>query len=137
MKSDSFLSKENIIAVVGVSASPDKWGYRIYKDLKGAFQEVYAVNPKHMKIDGNECYPDLKSLPRKPDVVITVVPPEAAKGVVREAKALGVRKVWMQPGSESRESVEFCRKNGMECMFNACFVTDGFKKGSHDSGKKR
>lgn len=125
MKTEGFLRKGNVIAVVGVSANPEKWGYKIYKELKTRFREVYAINPKNRGIDGDKCYPDLKSLPRKPDVVITVVPPKVAETVVRTARDIGIRKVWMQPGSESAEAIRFCENNGIECMHDACFVMDG------------
>ncbi len=127
MKTEEFLKKGNTIAVVGVSANPKKWGYGIYKTLKQMFRKVYAVNPRHAEIAGKKCYPDLKSLPEKPDVVITVVPPKVTEKIIRTAKDLGIRKVWMQPGSESRKAVEFCSNNKIECMHNACFVMDGLK----------
>ncbi len=127
MNVEEFLKKENAIAVVGVSANPEKWGYKVYKTLKQMFRKVYAVNPRHAEISGEKCYPDLNSLPEKPDVVITVVPPKVTEEIVRTAKELGIRKIWMQPGSESRGAVEFCRKNRIECVHSSCFVMDGLK----------
>jgi hypothetical protein len=125
MKTEEFLNKKNIIAVVGVSADMEKWGYKIYKTLKEKFREVYAVNPRHAEIEGKRCYPDLRSLPEKPDVVIIVVPPKIAEKIVKTAKELGIRKIWMQPGSESEEVIKFCEKNGIDSVYNACFVMDG------------
>jgi predicted CoA-binding protein len=123
-----FLKKENTIAVVGATTNPEKWGYKVYKALKEHFPSVYPVNPKYKKILGERCYQDLESLPDKPDVVITVVPPKVTDGVVRECRRLGIKMVWMQPGSESRESIGFCGENGIECMHSACFVVDGLKE---------
>jgi predicted CoA-binding protein len=128
MDTGKFLKKGNAIAVVGASANTVKWGYRIYRTLKGTFPRVYAVNPKYNEIMGDRCYTELKSLPERPDVVITVVPPEITKKVVEACRELGIRRVWMQPGSESPDAIEFCRKNRMECVHHACFVVDGLKK---------
>jgi len=125
----NFLKGENVIAVVGATVNPEKWGYKIYKTLSGVFPRVYAVNPRYKEILGDKCYPGLKSLPERPDTVITVVPPRVTEGVVKACRELGIRKVWMQPGSESREAIGFCDKNGIGCMSNACFVVDGLKKG--------
>ena len=127
MKTEKFLRRTNVFAVVGVSINPEKWGYKIYKNLKGVFRKVYAVNPKHRKIGEDGCYPDLKSLPEKPDVVVTVVPPKVTEEIVKGVKELGIRKVWMQPGSESKEAIKFCEKNGIDYIYNACFVMDGLK----------
>ena len=122
-----FLKKGNIIAVVGASRNPEKWGYKIFKKLK-EFYKTYPVNPKYKEIDGTKCYPDLKSLPEKPDVVITVVPPEVTESVVKVCKDLGISMVWMQPGSESQKAIEFCKKNGIKVVYNVCFVVNGLKE---------
>ena len=42
MNPDNFLDKKNKIAIVGVSRSPRKWGYKIYKKLKSAGFSVYS-----------------------------------------------------------------------------------------------
>jgi predicted CoA-binding protein len=123
-----FLRKENVIAVVGATVNPEKWGCKIYRTLRGVFPRVYAVNPRYKEVLGDRCYPDLKSLPEKPDTVITVVPPEVTEAVVKDCRELGIMSVWMQPGSESGKAIAFCSKNGMECMHGACFVVDGLKR---------
>jgi len=123
-----FLKKENILAVVGASPNTEKWGFKVYNTLKRLGFDVYPVNPKHEKIRGNVCYPDLKSLPKKPDVVITVVPPKITEDVVKECRKIGIKKVWMQPGSESQNAVDFCKENGIDVIYNVCFVADGLKE---------
>jgi len=125
---DEFLHKGNKIAVVGVSSDPLKWGRKVYESLKSAGFEAYPINPKHTIIGQDTCYPSLKSLPEKPDVVITVVPPGATGKIVRECKELGIGKVWMQPGSESEDAIEFCKRNNIKVICKACFVVDGLGK---------
>ncbi|MFH7860321.1 MAG: CoA-binding protein, partial [Candidatus Aenigmatarchaeota archaeon] len=96
-----FLNKNNVIAIVGVSRDPEKYGYKVYKDLKEAEYKVYPVNPNASEILGDKCYPNLESLPIKPDVVNIVVPPNITEKIVKECKKLNIKKVWMQPGAES------------------------------------
>ncbi|MBN2042409.1 MAG: CoA-binding protein [Candidatus Aenigmarchaeota archaeon] len=127
-----FLNKENVIAVIGATENKKKWGYKIYKKLKGVFRRVYPVNPKYGKIYGDKCYPGLKSLPEKPDLVITVVPPSVTEKVVEVCGDMNIRKVWMQPGSESEKAINMCREMGIECMHDACFVVDGMKESFKD-----
>ena len=124
-----FLDRKAVVAVVGATVNPDKWGFRVYRALRGTFPRIYAVNPKYRKVLGDRCYPDLESLPERPDTVITVVPPGVTEKVVRECKRLGIGRIWMQPGSESKEAIAFCRRSGIECMSNACFVVDGLRMG--------
>ncbi|NOX71295.1 MAG: CoA-binding protein [Candidatus Micrarchaeota archaeon] len=123
-----FLDRSNKIALVGASANPEKWGYKLYKKLKNAGFSVFPINPKKPVIDGDESFPSLDELPEKPDVVITVVPPHVTEQVVKKCKELGIGKVWMQPGSESDEAIRFCEENGIDTIHHACFVVDGMNE---------
>jgi len=128
MKTDKFLDRNNIIAVVGVSANHDKWSWKIYNGLKSAEFKVYPVNPKYDLIENDICYAKLQTLPKMPDVVITVVPPKVTEQIVKQCKNLKIDKVWMQPGSESEKAINFCKRNNILLIYNACFVFDGLKK---------
>ncbi|MEM2622281.1 MAG: CoA-binding protein, partial [Candidatus Nezhaarchaeales archaeon] len=119
-----FLDRRNVFAVVGASRDPQKYGYQVYRDLKSAGYKVYPVNPNAQEVLGDKCYPSLKELPAKPDVVVTVVPPQVTELVVEECKELGVRKIWMQPGSESERAVEYCEKNNIAVVHGACIMIE-------------
>ncbi len=121
---ERFLDKKNIFAVVGVSRNPEKYGYRVYKDLKQAGYTVYPINPKADMIDDDRCYNSLRRLPKRPDVVDIVVPPNITEEVVKECKELGIKKVWMQPGSESKKAIDFCENNHIEIISNACVMVE-------------
>lgn len=125
---DRFLRNKNIFAIVGVSRDPKKYGHRVYKDLKKAGYNLYPINPNADEILGDKCYHSLKDLPETPDVVITFVPPGITEKIVKESKKLKIKRVWMQPGSESEKSINFCKMNNIEVVYNVCFVVDGLKK---------
>lgn len=120
--------QEKLIAVVGVSADPEKYGHRIFRDLLKAGYNVVGVNPKGEPILGQTIHPNLTSINRsenggeKPHLVITVVKPEVTSTVVDEAHALGIKRIWMQPGSESQEAVKKAKSYSMETVFDACFM---------------
>jgi predicted CoA-binding protein len=121
---NKFLEKTNIFAVVGASRDPEKYGHQVYKDLKGAGYKVYPVNPNAKEILGDKCYPDLKDLPTKPDVVNIVVPPKVTEKTVKTCKMLGITKVWMQPGSESENAIKFCHENGIDVVYGSCVMVE-------------
>jgi hypothetical protein len=121
---NKFLEKTNIFAVVGASRDPEKYGHQVYKDLKGAGYKVYPINPNAKEILGDKCYPDLKDLPTKPDVVNIVVPPKVTEKTVKTCKILGITKVWMQPGSESENAIEFCHENDIDVMYGICVMVE-------------
>jgi predicted CoA-binding protein len=128
----AFLTKKNVFAVVGASRDPRKYGYQVYKDLKNAGYEVYPVNPKAQEILGDKCYPSLENLPVKPDVVDVVVPPKVTEEVVKACKALGITRVWMQPGSESEKAIKFCEENGIDVAYGVCVMIERAKQSSNN-----
>ena len=117
-----FLRKQNVFAVVGVSHDPIKYGHQVYKDLKAAGYVVYPVNPHINEVLGDKCYSSLSDLLEKPDVVDIVVPPHVTEEIVKECKALGIDKVWMQPGSESEQAIKFCENNGIKVVHDVCVM---------------
>jgi hypothetical protein len=128
----AFLSKKNIFAVVGASRDPQKYGYQVYKDLKNAGYEVYAVNPNAEEILGDKCYSSLESLPVKPDVVDIVVPPKVTEYTVETCKKLGIMKVWMQPGSESEKVIKFCKENSIDVVHGVCVMIERAKRSASE-----
>ncbi len=119
-----FLGKENSFAVVGVSRDKKKYGYKIYKNLKEAGYKVYPVNPNCDEIDGCRCYHSLEELPEKPDLVDIVVPPAVAVKIAIKCRELGIKKIWLQPGSESKKVVDFCNENKIEVVCNVCVMLE-------------
>ncbi|MCA9379805.1 CoA-binding protein [Candidatus Dojkabacteria bacterium] len=120
----SLVNKNNKYAVIGVSKNPEKYGYRVFKDLLGAGWEVYPVNPKEDEILGQKVYPKLSNIDKKIDVVIFVVPPQVTLEVLNEIEKLDIKNVWLQPGSESPEAIEYCKKNEINCIHDACIMIE-------------
>ena len=57
------------IAVVGCSNKPDRDSYQIAASLIDRGFDVIPVNPGAAEILGRKCYPDVKSIPKKVDIV--------------------------------------------------------------------
>jgi len=109
-------------AVVGVSDDREKYGNKIYRDLRQAGYQVFAINPKLQTIEGDPCYASLAALPEPPDVVDLVVPPTVSEAVIEECLELGITNVWFQPGSESDTAIAKAQKGGMAVVHNACIM---------------
>jgi predicted CoA-binding protein len=128
---DEFLAK-NKIAVVGVSDRRETGCNLAYRKFKAQGYQVFAVNPRISTYDGEPCYPDLKSLPVKPDAVFILANPGVTDQIVRECADLGISHVWMhcmmgtRPGlaagmsSVSPEAVRICRENGIAVIPGSC-----------------
>jgi predicted CoA-binding protein len=121
---EAFLEKSNVFAVVGASRDPSKYGHQVYRDLRAAGYTVYPVNPNSDEILGDKCYPSLESLPELPQVVDLVVPPKVTNQIVKDCKKLGIEKLWMQPGSESENALNFCKENNIEVVHGVCVMVE-------------
>jgi predicted CoA-binding protein len=59
----AFLAKKRV-AVTGVSRTPKTHGSNnVYKRLRERGYDVFAVNPNADEVEGDQSYPDLKSIP--------------------------------------------------------------------------
>jgi uncharacterized protein len=114
-------------AIIGASNDKQKYGHIILSDLKAASYKVIPINLKEEEILGLKVYPTLtKAITsrEKIDVVVFVIPPPIVIRVLLEVRQLGLKKVWMQPGSESEEAIKFCQDNGIEVIHHACVMVE-------------
>jgi len=81
------------VAVIGASASPDKIGHKILKNIveAGFSGAVYPVNPRGGEILGLEAYPSVLDAPGDVDTVVVVVPSRFVPGVMEECVQKGVK----------------------------------------------
>jgi len=91
------------IAIVGVSRTEKKMGYTIVKELTGKGYETFIVHSDAKEIGGMVCYPNLAALKGKVGGVVVCVPPVQSITVLKDAAAAGIKNVWLQMGSDSKE----------------------------------
>jgi predicted CoA-binding protein len=120
-------------AIVGASTNRAKYGNIVLRNLRDKGFEVLPVNPHEVEIEGEVAYKNLSSLPKDVDGIVTIVPPRVTEQIVRDAKAAGIKRVWMQEGSESEDALRYCRDNRMTAITGACIMvmTSGVKRAAH------
>ena len=128
---EDFLAQKKI-AVVGVSDQRETGCNLAYRKFKEAGYEVSAVNPRIESFEDDPCYPDLGSVPEKPEAVFILTNPKITDQVVEQCVDLGVQHVWMhclmgtKPGlaasmtSVSEEAVRMCKENGIAVIPGTC-----------------
>ncbi|OGO36439.1 MAG: hypothetical protein A2W35_15885 [Chloroflexi bacterium RBG_16_57_11] len=126
-----FLAQKKI-AVVGVSDKRETGCNLAYDKFKATGYQVYAVNPRISTFKGETCYPELKSIPEKPDAVFILTNPKVTQEIVQQCVDLGIKHVWMhcmmgtKPGlasgmtSVSLDAVRMCHENGITVIPGAC-----------------
>ncbi len=120
---DDFLAQKRI-AVFGVSRDSAQAANLVYRNLRKASYEVFAVNPNAAQVEGDPCYADLRSIPGGVDAAVVATTPETTDSVVRACAEQGVSRVWMHrsfgKGSVSAEAAAFCRERGITVIAGAC-----------------
>ena len=126
-----FLAQKRI-AIVGVSDKRETGCNLAYRRFKEAGYAVSAINPRLTTYEGEPCYPDLKSIPGKPEAVFILANPGVAEQIVRQCADLGIRRVWLhcmmgtKPGlaasmtSVSPEAVRLCHEHGIAVIPGSC-----------------
>ena len=112
------------IAVIGVSENREKYGHKIFRDLLNKGYNVVGTNPEGKRVLGKETYRSLEEIPHNIDLVITVVPPSVTEDIVEICKKLGIKRIWMQPGSESETAIKKAKEYGISVTFNRCFMKE-------------
>lgn len=113
------------VAVTGVSRDPKSHGSNVvYKRLRERGYEVFAVNPNAVEVEGDRCYPDLRSVPGGVDAVVIATRPEIAEETMRECVELGIEHVWMHrgpgAGSVSETAADYGRQRGISVIDGGC-----------------
>ncbi len=108
---DRFLSAK-LYAVAGASKRREKYGNKIFRRILQSGRECIPLNPIELEIEGHLAYASLRDLPRVPESLSIVTPPEVTRRVVQEAIAIGVSNIWMQPGAEDDEASQAARDVG-------------------------
>ena len=111
------------IAVVGCSPKPDRDSHQIAKWLIEKGYDVVPVNPGAAEILGRKCYPDVKSLPKKPDIVNVfrasyAVPPIADEAIGAKADCL-----WLQSGIAHDDAARKASDAGLYVIQDRCIRT--------------
>jgi len=120
------LEGTRVIAVVGISANPDRPSHEVARFLQGRGYRVVPVNPglAGQTLLGERVWPDLASIPA--DLAVDMVDifrkSEAVPALVSEALAHlpGLRTVWMQLGVESAEAAASATARGVAVVQNRC-----------------
>jgi hypothetical protein len=110
------------VAIVGVSKDEKKFGFKVFKDMIKKGQKVYGINPKADFILGQKIYSKIQDIPEKPDLIITVVPPEVTEKIVDDCISVDIKEIWMQPGSESEKAIKKAKDNKISVIYNACIM---------------
>ncbi len=114
------LKDNHTIAIVGLSADWYRPSYFAAKYMQEHGFRIIPVNPKYTEILGEKCYPDLKSIPEKVDMVDVFRKSADCAPIAKEAVAIGAKVLWLQLGVENDEAKAIAESGGLEFVQNRC-----------------
>lgn len=113
------------IAVVGLSADPDRPSYGVASYLQRRGYRIIPVNPElGGPVLGEEPYPSLEAVPVAIDLVDIFRQPRFVPAVVEAAIAVGARAVWMQLGVGHPAAAARAEAAGLQVVMERCLAVD-------------
>lgn len=122
MNTHEVLKKYKRVAVVGISANPDRPSNWIAQYLQEHGYEVIGVNPGMPKIPGFTVVASIRDVPGPLEIVNVYRSPDAIPALLEEVAPLNPPVFWLQPGAQNPEAEAKARAAGMivfsgECIF--------------------
>ena len=110
------------IAVVGASPKSERDSYAVMKSLMYFGYQIFPVNPNYSGdiILGKKCYPNLKAIEEKIDMIDIFRAGEFLYDLTKEAIEVKADVLWMQEGLIHEEAANLGRNAGMLVVMNAC-----------------
>ena len=109
------------IAIIGASANAEKFGNKAVRAYIQQGWTVYPVNPKETIIEGLTVYKSVREIPGSVDEASVYLAPHLVPAVLQEIAAKGIKRVWLNPGTESDDAVERAEELGLEPII-ACSI---------------
>ena len=108
------------IAIVGASSSPERDSFKVMKFLLDQGYKIFPVNPKEKDILGIRCYPTLKSIKERVDMVDMFRAKEFIFDLTKEAIEINTNVIWMQEGIIDEKSSSLARNCGIKVIMDQC-----------------
>ena len=121
---DTLKNKKNLIALVGASNDPKKYGNKILLDLFSKGYNVVPINSTEDTIAGIKSYKNVLDLKESPSIINFVVPPEIGFEITKELVENNYDNFWYQPGAESKEISSYLIENSKNFIDDKCIMVE-------------
>jgi predicted CoA-binding protein len=108
------------VAVAGISRDEKKFSRLLLKKLVSEGFTVLPVNPNAQKIDTLQCYSSVADLPADVSQLIVVTNKKESRQVIQQAIDKGIKKIWVQQGSETPEILAMAKNNSHDLITGEC-----------------
>ncbi|MCL7746044.1 CoA-binding protein [Halalkalibacter alkaliphilus] len=121
------LHESKRIAVVGLSANPERTSYMVSEAMQKAGYEIIPVNPTADEVLGVKAVKSLKEIEGDIDIVNVFRRSEFLPEVARETIEVGAKSFWAQLGLENEEAYDMLTEKGIQTVMNRCIKVEHAK----------
>jgi predicted CoA-binding protein len=114
------LRETKVIAVVGLSADWYRPSFFAAKYMQEHGYRVIPVNPKYPQILGEKCYPSLRDIPEKVDMVDVFRKTQDVTPLAEDAIAIRAKVLWQQLGVRNEAAAARVRAAGLDTVMDRC-----------------
>ncbi|MFZ5523145.1 MAG: CoA-binding protein [Pseudomonadota bacterium] len=127
------LREVHSIAVVGLSPKPSRPSFRVAQGLQGFGYRIIPVRPLVNEVLGEKAFPDLESLPEKPDIVDVFRASQHVPAIVESCIRLGIKNLWLQEGVVNEPAAQRAREAGITVVMDRCMWREAVRSGARPS----
>jgi uncharacterized protein len=114
------LKQSQTLAIVGLSANWFRPSFFAAKYLQEHGYRIIPVNPAYEEVLGEKCYPSLKDIPEKIDMVDCFRKSEDIEPLAEQAIEIGAKVLWLQLGVVNEKAAQMARDAGLEVVQDRC-----------------
>lgn len=119
------LEEAKTIAVVGLSANPERTSHMIAKALQQNGYRIIPVNPMLTEpVLGVQPYASLEDIPETVDIVDVFRRSEYTPEIAKQAVKIKAKVLWLQEGVYNEEAYEYASKHGLTVIMDHCIKVD-------------
>jgi predicted CoA-binding protein len=122
------LDETKTIAVVGLSANPQRPSNSVSKYMQSNGYRIIPVNPFEQEALGEKAYARLADVPEKIDLVNIFRRSEEAGQFVDEAIALGIKAVWLQDDVIDEAAAQRAIAAGLDVVMDDCILRQHIRR---------
>ncbi|WP_017727847.1 CoA-binding protein [Halalkalibacterium ligniniphilum] len=115
------------IAVVGLSANPERTSYMISEAMKNAGYEIIPVNPSVDEVLGEKAVATLQDIEGPVDIVNVFRRSEFLPEIAKDTVDIGAKIFWAQLGVENEEAYDYLQEHGVTTVMNRCIKVEHAK----------
>ncbi|QVY59719.1 CoA-binding protein [Cytobacillus gottheilii] len=123
-KIGKILKNAKRIAVVGLSADPDRTSYMVSKAMQDAGYEIIPVNPNADEVLGVKAVASLKDIEGHVDIVDIFRRSEYLPEIAKEFDQIDADVFWAQLGVANEEAYDFLKEKGYTVIMDRCIKVE-------------